>query len=289
MDVFSLEWASDPEISPDGAQVAYVRRSFDVKTDKRRGAIWLVGRDGNDHRPLEGSEASQSSPRWSPDGARLAFVATDANGAQIPHALVQGKCHGARDEPARCADRTRLVAHGSQLAFVMRVPAKREPLKVKLPEAPKDANWAEPLKASTGWSTAPTAKATCPTHSARCLSCPAEGGAPRQLTDGPFDHDDVAWSRDGNEILVSANRHENRITSRMTARSTRSTSRRRDPRADEALRAGSGSPRRPRTASTSPSPATTTPTRATSARACTPEARRAAKCASLRPTSTATS
>ena len=34
----------------------------------RRGAIWLIGRDGNDHRPLAGSEASQSSPRWSPDG-----------------------------------------------------------------------------------------------------------------------------------------------------------------------------------------------------------------------------
>src|SRR6188768_4479759 len=75
MDVFSLEWASDPEISPDGTQVAYVRRSFDVKTDSRRGSIWLVGRDGTSHRPLAGGAGNQSSPRWSPDGRRLAFVA----------------------------------------------------------------------------------------------------------------------------------------------------------------------------------------------------------------------
>src|SRR5262245_61215909 len=83
MDVFSLEWASDPQVSPDGSEVAYVRRSFDVKTDSRRGAIWLVGRDGSNHRPLAGGAGNQSSPRWSPDGRRLAFVAAGAAGAQI--------------------------------------------------------------------------------------------------------------------------------------------------------------------------------------------------------------
>jgi len=52
MDVFALEWASEPEIAPDGAQVAYVRRSFDVRTDssredyesyRRRSPLSLVG------------------------------------------------------------------------------------------------------------------------------------------------------------------------------------------------------------------------------------------------------
>ena len=90
MDVFSLEWASDPAISPDGTQVAYVRRSFDVKTDSRRGAIWLVDRDGASQRPLGGA-GNQGSPRWSPDGKRLALVAADTDGAQIHmHWFAQG-------------------------------------------------------------------------------------------------------------------------------------------------------------------------------------------------------
>jgi len=41
-DLFSLEWASDPEISPDGRMIAYVRRSNDIMTDKARPTIWLV-------------------------------------------------------------------------------------------------------------------------------------------------------------------------------------------------------------------------------------------------------
>jgi len=209
MDVFSLEWASDPEISPDGAQVAYVRRSFDVKTDKRRGAIWLIGRDGSDHRPLAGSEASQSSPRWSPDGARLAFVAADAEGAQIHmhwfKENVTARVTNLFDAPAALA----WSPDGRQLAFVMRVPAKREPLKVKLQEAPKGATWAEPLKAIDRMVYRADGEGYLPDAFGQVFVVPADGGAPRQLTDGAFDQATSAWSADGGEILVSANRHEN--------------------------------------------------------------------------------
>src|SRR5687768_11402824 len=147
MDVFALEWASDPEISPDGARVAYVRRSFDAKTDTRRGAIWLVDRDGGNHRPLAGLAGNQSSPRWSPDGGRLAFVAAGDDGAQIHmHWFADGvtsRVTSLFDAPTDLA----WSPDGRQLAFVMRVPTKHEPLKIELPEAPKDAKWAEPLKA----------------------------------------------------------------------------------------------------------------------------------------------
>jgi acylaminoacyl-peptidase len=209
MDVFALEWASDPEISPDGSRVAYVRRSFDVKTDTRRGAIWLVDPDGGDHRPLAGGAGNQSSPRWSPDGERLAFVAADDDGAQIHmHWFKDGvtaRVTNLLDAPTGLA----WSPDGRQLAFIMRVPAKQEPLEVKLQEPPKDAKWAEPLKAIDRMVYRADGEGFLPDAFGQVFVVPADGGSPRQLTDGAFDHDSIAWSADGSEVLVSANRHEN--------------------------------------------------------------------------------
>ena len=42
-DVFELEIAADPQISPDGSQIAYARRSNDIMTDRTRSNIWIVG------------------------------------------------------------------------------------------------------------------------------------------------------------------------------------------------------------------------------------------------------
>ncbi len=70
MDVFELEWASDPQISPDGTRVLYVRNSMDIMEDRSRSELWIVNCDGTDHRRLSGG----SSPRWSPDGSRLAYI-----------------------------------------------------------------------------------------------------------------------------------------------------------------------------------------------------------------------
>ena len=209
MDVFSLEWASDPEVSPDGEQVAYVRRSFDVKADSRRGAIWLVGRDGSNHRPLAGGAGNQSSPRWSPDGKRLAFVAADGDGAQIHmHWFAEGvtaRVTNLLEAPTDLA----WSPDGRQLAFAMRVPAKHEALKVNLTEAPKDAKWAEPLKAINRMVYRADGEGYLPDAYGQVFVVPADGGSPRQLTQGDFDHEGIAWSSDGREVLVSANRHEN--------------------------------------------------------------------------------
>jgi dipeptidyl aminopeptidase/acylaminoacyl peptidase len=51
-DLFNMEWASDPEISPDGRTIAYVRQSNDVMTDKARPTIWLIDVATGQQRPL---------------------------------------------------------------------------------------------------------------------------------------------------------------------------------------------------------------------------------------------
>ena len=82
-DLFNLEWASDPQISPDGKTIAYVRKSNDIMTDKARSTIWMVDVSSGQQRPLLAGSGSYFSPRWSPDGSRLAYVAADGASPQL--------------------------------------------------------------------------------------------------------------------------------------------------------------------------------------------------------------
>ena len=83
MDVFSVQVASDPQISPDGKGIVYVRQSADVASDHRVSNLWIVNFDGSEHRPLTTGSSSDSSPRWSPDGTRLAFVSDRDGKSQL--------------------------------------------------------------------------------------------------------------------------------------------------------------------------------------------------------------
>src|SRR4029079_1281781 len=82
-DLFNLEVATDPQISPDGRTVAYVRKSNDIMTDKARPTIWLVDVATGQQHPLEAGAGTYFSPRWAPDGTRLAYVAADGGAPQL--------------------------------------------------------------------------------------------------------------------------------------------------------------------------------------------------------------
>jgi dipeptidyl aminopeptidase/acylaminoacyl peptidase len=73
-DIFKFVWVADPQIAPDGSQVAFVRVSIDEKKDAYDTAIWLAKTDGSEPPRAITSGTRDLSPRWSPDGRRLAFV-----------------------------------------------------------------------------------------------------------------------------------------------------------------------------------------------------------------------
>src|SRR4051812_12221094 len=75
-DLFDLEWAGDPAISPDGRRVVFSRARYDIMTDGKRSALWIANSDGSDVRPLLSTTRQASSPLWSPDGNRILFVST---------------------------------------------------------------------------------------------------------------------------------------------------------------------------------------------------------------------
>ena len=75
-DLFGLEVAADPQISPDGRWIAYVRRTGDIMTDRYRPAIWLIDTRSGEQMPLVAGTGAHSQPRWSPNGDRIAYIST---------------------------------------------------------------------------------------------------------------------------------------------------------------------------------------------------------------------
>jgi dipeptidyl aminopeptidase/acylaminoacyl peptidase len=74
-DVGLLVNVEDPRVSPDGLTVAYVVTTIDLEANEYRNRIWLVSTDGlGEPRPFTSGTSRDRSPRWSPDGTRLAFV-----------------------------------------------------------------------------------------------------------------------------------------------------------------------------------------------------------------------
>ena len=83
LDVFQLEWVSDPQISPDGGRIVYVRNFNDIMADTSRSNLWIADVTSGDKRPLTTGTTNDFSPRWSPDGSKLLYVSTRDGGAEL--------------------------------------------------------------------------------------------------------------------------------------------------------------------------------------------------------------
>lgn len=205
-DVFQLEFASDPQISPDGSQVAYLRNSVDVMTDKVRSQLWLVGSDGREHRPLTDWKVDASSPRWSPDGKRLAYAAKGDKVTQIFVRWIDGGQTARLTNLTESPGELSWAPDGQRLAFSMLVHEKRKPY-IQLPEKPEGAEWAKPFKLYDTLVYRDDGKGYVKEGFFHLFVLPADGGTPRQITGGSFHHRErPEWTADGKSLLFAANR-----------------------------------------------------------------------------------
>src|SRR5207237_712894 len=134
-----------PQISPDGQWVAYVRQWSDPMTDRRYSNIWLVKADGSSHRPLTSGKFEDASPRWAPDGKRLAYVSNSGGSAQIYVRWIDtGEASAITNSTTPPAAPT-WSPDGSQIAFLQLV--AKPALVVGTPiTAPPGATWSAPPK-----------------------------------------------------------------------------------------------------------------------------------------------
>src|SRR5438477_7771173 len=93
-DLFNFVWIADPQVSPDGSRVAFVRVTVNAKKDGYDTAIWTVSTAGAEPRQMTAGPRD-STPRWSPDGQYLCFVrAPEKDGRVDPPQLFMMSMQG---------------------------------------------------------------------------------------------------------------------------------------------------------------------------------------------------
>jgi dipeptidyl aminopeptidase/acylaminoacyl peptidase len=208
LDVFGLEYASDPQISPDGDRIAYARIFMDVMKDRRRSNLWLVGHDGRDHRPLTTGNRNDSSPRWSRDGGRLAYASSIDGSSQIYVRWLDTGQEAKLTQLPRPPQGLSWSPDGEWIAFSMLVPEPRKPF-AELPPKPKGAEWAAPATVVRKLQYRADGAGYLEDGYAQLFVLPAEGGTPRQVTSGPFHHRGApSWTPDGKSLVFAANRRD---------------------------------------------------------------------------------
>ena len=203
-DLFNLEVATDPQISPDGRTIAYVRKSNDIMTDNARSTIWVVDVASGQQRPLLAGSGTYFSPRWSPDGARLAYIA--AEGAS-PQLFVRWIASGESARITGLPDSPNSLAwspDGRRIAYSLFIPDEGVRLG-SAPPKPEGAKWADPLEIISAVTYRADGAGYVKPGYDQIFWVPADGGAPTQLTFGATNAGGpVAWTADSRAVLFSA-------------------------------------------------------------------------------------
>jgi len=212
-DLLRFRWVADPEISPDGSQIAYVLVTVNEKEDRYDMSLFAVATAGGSAPRRLTAGPRDTAPRWSPDGKTLAFLRAEEKGPAQIHLLSMtgGEARKLTDLP-KGAGAPAWAPSGKAIAFTsatLKEDFAERDAKKQGKETPKKSDvhvvtkavyrfngqgWLEPGRHGHVW-TVPVTE--------------GDGVAEaKAVTSGTFDETDPQWSRDGSRILFVSNRVE---------------------------------------------------------------------------------
>lgn len=208
-DVFNLEYADGPRISPDGRWVAYTRVSADIMSDRFKRSIWLVDSEGRTHRPLVQGAGGYGSPVWAPNGRAIAYVANEGGGAELRVFYMDTQRSATLARVPGGVSNLTWSPDGRTLAFQSFIEeSNADP--AAMPRAPEGAQWNAPARVITSLVYRADGEGYVHAGFQQIFVLPADGGTPRQLTYQARNHDGrLSWSPDGRRLVFSANAEDN--------------------------------------------------------------------------------
>lgn len=208
-DIFALEYADDPQISPDGMRVVYVRKFFDMTSDRVRGNLWEIDMQSGEQRALTTGLANYSSPRWSHDSTRIAYVATDEEGrAQLFVRWMDTGQVAMLTHLEHAPSGLAWSPRDLDIAFSMFVPDEVAPF-AKSPKKPKGAEWAPAPTSFEELNYRSDGRGFLKPGTSQIFLIYSVGGSVRQLTKGPYSHGGTpVWMPNGRSMLIAANHRE---------------------------------------------------------------------------------
>lgn len=208
IDIFNMEYVSDPQISPDGSKIIYVRNFKDIMTDKNLSNLWIVNFDGSNNRPLTYGNQNDNYPRWSHDGKKIIFKSNMADEKMKLYIMwVDSKESVPITNTKEVPNEVSWSYDNKYLAFNMFVPSKKESI-VKMPSKPEGAAWNTPPIFIDDMNYRSDGQGYLKSGNMQLFTLPIEGGTPRQLTFTNFDHGGPIWSKDNELLYFSANFHQ---------------------------------------------------------------------------------
>ena len=207
IDIFEIEYASDPQISPGGDKVLYLRNFKDIMTDRNLSNIWMVNFDGSGSRPITTGNKNDFSPRWSNSGDRFIYKSNVEGSTQLYLFDLNTNSTQKLTNMHSSIGNVIWSDDDRYLLFTSFVEKTNNKL-IKMPKKPKGANWNEPpieiddmvFKYDGGGFRRP--------GSTQIFVLSSEGGTPRQVSELNKNIRSIEWMNN-KKILFSANLSEN--------------------------------------------------------------------------------